>query len=63
MCEVFLGDFVGFQARNCENKTWSLLKQFSVPNPAKSSKRQSTFGADFFGVRLDYSGIDCIPVR
>lgn len=44
--EVSLGDFVGFQARNCENRTDSSIKQLSAQNPAKASKRQSRISFD-----------------
>ena len=41
IAEVSLGDFVGFQARNCENRTDSSIEQLNAPNPAKASKRQT----------------------
>ena len=44
--EVSLGDFVGFQARNCENRTDSSIEQLSAQNPAKVSKRQSRISFD-----------------
>ncbi|MGX2982189.1 succinyl-diaminopimelate desuccinylase [Helicobacter sp. 23-1045] len=53
--EVSLGDFVGFQARNCENRTDSSIEQLSAQNPTKASKRRTRTHLCFAG------HIDIVP--